>query len=188
MLRILLSQNEGEPVKFIRDLKDKSSIIVFYEEPDYAKSLGFLFLDIGLRNGQMGLYISCDTIPDAEAGMVSAGINVASFKANNLRIHNMSNQKKDHITRTIGDFVKTAKNHTARIVVHHDRFTKEQQSDLLLIEEFIQSLFAKHNISVLNIYNTEFMDNAKFMQQIINVHDYTIFAPDFGKGIVVKIK
>jgi len=183
-----LSHNEGEPVKFIRELKDKSSIIVFYEEQNYAKSLGFLFLDIGLRDGQMCLYLSCDAIPDAEAGMASAGINVAIFKASRLRIHNMSNQKKEHITKTIGDFVKTAKNHTSRIVIHHERFTKEQQSDLLLIEEFIQALFAKHDISVLNIYNTEFMDNAKFMQQIINIHNYTIFAPDFGKGIVVKIR
>jgi hypothetical protein len=30
-----LSQNEGEPAKFIRELKDKSSLLVFYEDQSY---------------------------------------------------------------------------------------------------------------------------------------------------------
>lgn len=182
-----MSQNEGEPAKFIRELKDKSSILMFYEELKYAKSLGFLFLDIGLKSGQMCLYLSSETIPNIEADMESAGINVADFKASSLRIHGTINHKKEHIIKTIEDFVKGAKNHTSRIIIHRDKFTKEQRSDLLLIEEFIQDLFEKYDILVLDIYNTEFMDSAKFMQQIINLHDYTIFAPDFGKGIVVKM-
>lgn len=183
-----MTQNEGEPVKFIRELKDKSSLLVFYENQSYAKSLAFLFLDIGLKRGHVCTYLSCEAIRDMEEGMASAGIDVSSSKAdNNLKIYNMANQKKDQITKLIEEIVKSAKEHS-RIIIHHDRFTRAQQEDLLLIEEFIHALFERHDISVLNIYNTEFMDNAKFMQQIINIHDYTIFAPDFGKGIVIKMK
>ncbi len=183
-----MSQNEGEPAKFIRELKEKSSIVMFYEEQNYARSLGFLFLDIGMRGGQTCLYLSSDTIKNAEASMVSAGINVAESKADSLQIHSITSQKKDHITRMVEEFVKSAKNRASRIIIHHDKFTKEQQQDLLLIEETMQGLFEKHDVSVLSTYNTEFVDNAQFMQQIINVHDYTIFAPDFGKGIVVKMR
>ncbi|TBR09808.1 MAG: hypothetical protein EPO62_04515 [Candidatus Nitrosotenuis sp.] len=183
-----LSHNEGEPAKFIRELKEKSSILMFYEEKNYAKSLGFLFLDIGLRGSQACLYLSSDTIPNAEAFMAAAGINVAESRPGSLQIHTTNSHKKDQIIRIIEEFVKSAKDRASRIIIHHDRFTREQQSDLLLVEEFMQELFERHDVSVLSIYNTEFMDNAQFMQQIINVHDYTIFAPDFGKGIVVKMR
>lgn len=183
-----MTQNEGEPTKFIRELKDKSSLLIFYENQSYAKSLGFLFVDIGLKSGHGCIYLSCETTQDMESGMASAGIDVAASKADNsLKIYNMTNQKKDQITKSIEEFVKNAKNHL-RIIIQHDRFTRAQQNDLLLIVEFIQELFERQDISVLNIYNTEFMDNAKFMQQIINMHEYTIFAPDFGKGIVIKMK
>ncbi|MBI5146365.1 MAG: MEDS domain-containing protein [Thaumarchaeota archaeon] len=184
-----MTQNEGEPTKFIRELKDKSSILVFYEDQRYAKSLGFLFLDMGLKNSHVCLYLSCEATQDVEADMASAGIDVSSSKENNsLKTYNVTNHRKDQITKLIEEFVKNAKNHTSRIIVQHDRFTRAQQHDLLLIEEFIQTLFERHDVSVLNIYNTEFMDDAKFMQQIISIHEYTIFAPDFGKGIVIKTK
>lgn len=183
-----LSHSEGEPTKFIRELSDKSSILVFYEEQKYAKSLGFLFLDMGLKGGMTCLYLSSEMTPITEASMASAGINVADYKADSLRIRNIANQKKDMITKIIEDFVKSSKDGASRIVIHHDRFTKEQQRDLLFIEEFIQEMFRGHDVSVMSIYNTEFMDNAKFMQQIISMHDYTIFAPDFGKGIVIKMR
>ena len=183
-----LSQNEGEPTKFIRDLRDKSSILVFYEEQKYARSLGFLFLDIGLRGGMTCLYLSSEAVPSAEAAMTSAGISVADLKADSLQIRNITNHKKDQITKIIEDFVRGADDRASRIVIQHDKFTREQQQDLLSIEEFIQEIFKKYDVSVMSIYNTEFMDNASFMQQIINMHDYTIFAPDFGKGIVVKMR
>jgi len=183
-----LTQNEGEPTKFIRELKNRSSVLLFYEDQSYAKSLVFLFLDIGLKSGDMCLYLSCEAVQDTEADMASTGIDVAFYKEdNNLKIYNMSNQRKDQISKLIEEFVKNAKDHS-RITIQHDRFTRAQQHDLLLIEEFIQTLFERHDISVLNIYNTEFIDDAKFMQQIISMHEYTIFAPDFGKGIVIKTK
>lgn len=183
-----MTQNESEPAKFIRELKDKSSLLVFYDNQSYAKSLGFLFLDMGLRNGHVCLYLSCEATQDVEADMASAGIDVAGYKASNsLKIHNITNHRKDQISKLIEEFVKNAKEHS-RIVLQHDRFTRAQQQDLLSLEEHIQALFEKHDVSVLKIYNTEFLDNAKFMQQIISMHEYTIFAPDFGKGIVIKMK
>ncbi len=183
-----MTQNEGEPTKFIRELKDKSSLLVFYEDHNYARSLGFLFLDSGIKNDQVCLYLSCEPVQDTEERMASAGIDVASSKADNcLKICNIANQKRDQITKTIEEFVKNGKD-CLRIIIQHDRFTRAQQYDLLLIEEFIQTLFDAHDISILSIYNTEFMDDAKFMQQVINIHEYTIFAPGFGKGIVIKTK
>jgi hypothetical protein len=183
-----LAQNEGEPVKFIRELKEKSSVLIFYENQGYAKSLGFLFLDIGLKSGHACIYLSCEAAHDMESGMSSAGIDVATFKSeNSLKIYNVTNQKKEQVIKIIDEFVKSARGHL-RIIIHNDRFTRAQQSDLLQIAEFVQELFEKQDISVLNIYNTEFMDNSKFMQQIISMHEHTIFAPDFGKGIVIKMK
>lgn len=184
-----MSQNEGEPTKFIRELKDKANLLVIYEDQSYCKSLEFLFLDIGLKCGQACLYLSCEPIPNTEASMVSAGIDVVSFRTNNkLQIHSTTNQKKEQIIKVIEDFVRNAEKRTSRIIIQRDRFSTEQQHDLILIEEFMQTLFRKYDISVLNSYNAEFVDNVKFMQKIINMHDYTIFAPDFGKGIVIKTK
>lgn len=162
---------------------------MFYESQKYARSLGFLFLKGGLKNRHACLYLSCQPVQDAEADMADAGIDVASSRENNsLKIHSIANHRKDQITKIVEEFVKNAKGRTLRIAIQHDRFTRAQQRDLLLIEEFVQTLFERHDVFVLNIYNTEFMDDAKFMQQIISIHDYTIFAPDFGKGIVIKTK
>ena len=184
-----LTQNEGEPTKFIRDLKEKSSLLLFYEEPKYARSLGFLFLDMGLKSDQLCLYLSGEPVHNMEKDMIAFGINVTYFKNNNrLRIHSITNHGKDQVASTIEDFMANAKNHAARIIIQRDRFSREQQRELLIIEEVVHTMFEKYDVSVLHIYNTEFMDNAKFMQQIINMHNYTIFAPDFGKGIVIKTK
>lgn len=175
-------------MKFIRELKEKSSVLVFYENHSYAKSLGFLFLDVGLKSGHACIYLSCEAAQDVESGMASAGIDVATSKSkNSLKVYNVTNQRKEQVIKLIDEFVKNTDGHS-RIIIHNDRFTRAQQSDLLQIVEFVQELFEKHDISVLNIYNTEFTDNSKFMQQIINMHEHTIFAPDFGKGIVIKMK
>lgn len=180
------SQNEGEPAKFIREIKDKGNFLMLYEDQSYAKSLEFLFLGMGLKDNQTCLYLSCETTHDIKKDMVLAGIDAASLKGNSLHIYDINNQKREQIIKVIEDFVRNAKSHIPRIIMRNERFTAEQQQDILWIEKFVQILLEKYDISVLNSCNVEFFD-VKFMQQIISMHDYAIFAPSFGKGVAIKI-
>lgn len=181
-----MSDAEGEPTKFIRQLSDKANILALYEDINYARSLEFLFLRQGLDSGESAAYLSSQSTHASEKHMSLFGIECSQFR-DHLHIFSTANKKREHLVKTIDEIVETYK-HPMRIALQHDVFTPDQYGDLLFIEHYLTSQCVKDSVSVMVSYNTEFLSDAKIMQQIINLHDYVIFAPTFGKGIVVKTK
>jgi len=182
-----LSETEGEPSKFIRDLDERANILVLYEDIEYSRSLEFSFIRNGLEDGQRGIYLSPQDAHSSEKLMGMHGIKPKFFKNESLWVLSTSNKKREHIIKTIDDFVKKQR-YLTRIVLQHDMFSPEQYGDLLLIESFLASKFEKSDISIVVSYNAEFLSDASLMQKIINLHDHVVFAPTFGKGLVVKMR
>lgn len=186
-----MSENQGEPTQFILNLKDKANLLVFYENQDYAKSLEMHFLRLGLASGQAVLYFSSQTIQDMENGLISAGIDIESFKERNLlRIFSTTTLESKQIRHIIEDFAKNSQklDSFARIIIHRQNLSSKQYRNLELFEGFLDSLYQKHDVSILDSYDAEAVPDARFMQNIIRMHDHTIFAPSFGNGIVIKTK
>lgn len=183
--------DDGEPTKFILELKEKANLLLIYDDARYAEFLRCLFLKSGLNLGCSCLYLSSNSIQNVEKYMIMHDIDVNEFRANGrMQIFNASIRNIEKIIDTLDKFLKnnTITNNQARIILQIDEITGDQQKNALLIESRITAASEKNNISTLSSYNAEFFGDARIMQQIINMHDYAIFAPSFGKGIVINTR
>ncbi len=178
---------QGEPVKFIQDLKEKVNLVMFYEDMAYSRSLEYLFLKIGLERGQKTMYLLRDTAKNVEDHAILLGIDPSLVKSK-VQVFNTTAQKREHIIHAVEEFIATQKNTPTRIILQNNEFSTEQQTDLIRIESALSELYAKNNLSVLVSYDAEPLSDASFMQQVINMHDHVIFAPTFGKGLVIKTR
>lgn len=177
----------GEPVKFIQDLKEKVSLVMFYEDKAYSRSLEYLFLRLGLERGQKIMYLLRDTAKNVEDHAILSGIDPSLIRSK-IQVFNTTAKKREHIIHAVEAFIATQKNTPARLILQNNEFSTEQQTDLIRIESVLSELYAKNNISVLVSYDAEPLSDASFMQQVINMHDHVIFAPTFGKGLVIKTR
>lgn len=183
--------NDGEPTKFMLEFKEEANLLLIYDDTRYADFLRCLFLKLGLSLGCSCVYLSSDSIQTVEKRMIMHGIEVDKFMADNrIQIFNASIRNVEKITDILN---KLLKNHTRsggqiRIILQVDEMADDRYKNALLIESRITAASEKSNISVLSSYNAEFFGDAKIMQQIINMHDYAIFAPSFGNGIVINTK
>lgn len=183
--------DDGEPTKFIREIKEKANILVVYEDTEYSRSLELLFLKMGLQEGRIGLYLSSENAHVMERHVSMSGIDPAFTRSyERLQVASTSGKKMEMTASMIENFVENAKkrNMPARIIMRNDEFSEEQFHDLIQLESRMMSLFEQSEISVLSSYNAEFLSDANIMQRIISMHDYVVFAPTFGKGMVVKTK
>lgn len=178
---------QGEPAKFIQDLKEKASLVMFYEDTAYSKSLEYMFLKLGLENGHKGMYLLRDTVKNVESHAVLSGTDPTMFR-NQVQVFNISGKKWEQIVRALESFTSAQKETPTRIVLQNNEFATEQQHDLIHIESILSEIYEKSNTSVLVSYNAEMLSDAGFMQQVINLHDHVVFAPTFGKGLVIKTR
>lgn len=186
-----MPENQGEPAEFILSLKERANMLVFYEDQEYIKSLEIFFFKSWLDSGKAGLHFSSQSKAETDNDLVSAGIDVESFKKRNLlKIFSTTTLKLKQIKDIIEDFVKNAQKLgcSARIIIHHQDLSLEQYHSLESLEDFLSTIYQKYDISILDSYNVETISDAKFMQQLIRMHDHVIFAPSFGNGIVIKTK
>jgi hypothetical protein len=185
------STDDGEPTKFMLELKEKANLLLIYDDARYAEFLKCLFLKSGLSLGGSCVYLSSDSIQNVEKRMNMHGIDVDKFMANNrIQIFNTSIRNIEKITNILDKLLKnnTRSDGQVRIILQADEISDDQHKNALLIESRITAASEKSNISVLSSYNAEFFGDARIMQQIINMHDYAIFAPSFGKGIVINTR
>jgi archaellum biogenesis ATPase FlaH len=179
------STDDGEPTKFMLELKEKANLLLIYDDTRYAEFLKCLFLKSGLSLGGRCVYLSSDSIQNVEKRMNMHGIDVDKFMANNrIQIFNASIRNIEKITDILDKLLKnnTRSDSQVRIILQADEISDDRHKNALLIESRITAASEKSNISVLSSYNAEFFGDAGIMQQIINMHDYAIFAPPLGRG------
>ncbi|HWP78683.1 MAG TPA: hypothetical protein VNL34_03420 [Candidatus Nitrosotenuis sp.] len=178
---------EGEPAEFIRNLAEKVNLLVFYENADYVKSLERLFLMRGLDENQPCLYVSSQPIQNIEKELDLAGFNVEYLKTKDLlKIFGNAVLNLNQANDIMVNFIKNAQKlgSHARIIIHHNDYLMPQGS--MTLEDFSSTLYRQHDVSILSSYDVESILNTDLMYQLIRLHDYVMFAPSFGKGIVIK--
>jgi len=74
----------SELIKFIDDIDKKKHIVHFFEDPDYAKTIHFKFLQNGLEKQEICIYALDDEPEVVEKEMIDFGIDVEKFKKEKL--------------------------------------------------------------------------------------------------------
>lgn len=180
---------EGEPAEFIQNLTEKANLLVLYEDADYARSLEFLFLKGGLERGQPCLCIFFQPAQDIEKGLALAGIDLEPAKARGLlQIFGSAALNPKQLKDVVAGFAKNAQKPSipARIVIHHKDYLMSHNA--VLLEEFLCSMYSKYEVSIMSSYDSEAIPDANLMHQLIRLHDHVMFAPSFGKGLVIKTR
>src|SRR5215467_981827 len=87
-----------QPLNFVRKLKHGKHIVLFYEEPEYARMILFEFIKSGLNKGERCIYVSDEDKEIVKREMSDAGINVDQFTKNDLlSIHQIPNLAAEQI-------------------------------------------------------------------------------------------
>ena len=81
-----------QPFNFVRKVKHGKHIVLFYEEPEYARMILFEFIKSGLNKGEHCIYVSEEDNVAVKREMSDAGINVDQYtKSDLLSIHQIAN-------------------------------------------------------------------------------------------------
>jgi hypothetical protein len=75
-----------QPFNFVRNINHGKHIVLFYEEPDYARMILFEFIKSGLGQTERCVYVSEENIEIVKREMYDAGINIHDFIKNELLI------------------------------------------------------------------------------------------------------
>src|SRR5215472_6958755 len=91
-----------QPINFVRKVKHGKHIVLFYEEPEYARIISFEFIKSGLSQRERCIYVSEEEKETVQREMSDAGINVDQFTKNDLlsihQIPNLAGQQIPQIT------------------------------------------------------------------------------------------
>jgi KaiC/GvpD/RAD55 family RecA-like ATPase len=82
----------SEIIEFVRGMKPKDHVIMFYSKPEDKREVLFTYLKAGLGDGEAAAYIAGQESPEAiSQGMKSYGVDVDVFERSGaLRIINYS--------------------------------------------------------------------------------------------------
>jgi len=81
-----------QPLNFVRKLRHGKHIVLFYEEPEYARLILFEFLKSGLDHKERCIYISEEAPEYVKREMSDAGISTEQFMKNDLLfVHQVPN-------------------------------------------------------------------------------------------------
>jgi hypothetical protein len=178
---------EGEPAEFIQNLTQRANLLVLYEDADYARSLEFLFLKGGFERSQPCLCIFFQPTQDIEKDLALAGIDSEPAKAQGLlQIFGSTALNLKQLKGVVAGFAKNAQKSgaTARIVIHHKDYLMSHNAALL--EEFLCGIYGRYEVYIMSSYDSEAIPDANLMHRLIRLHDHVMFAPSFGKGLVIK--
>lgn len=78
-------------IKYIDSLEGKQHILLFYEEPEYAKLIEFGFIRNGLMKGEQCVYATDEDSGDIVVKMLRYGISLKYFLNGMLRVLQISN-------------------------------------------------------------------------------------------------
>ncbi len=187
------TQNNADPIKFLDSIENHKHIVMFYEEPEWAQTIGFEFLKNGLEKGEHCIYAMMDDIEIVKENMSDYGIDVDKFLNNNLlhiyKIPDSYDYAKDPIEEA-KKFWKKVMSDTIPPLRIFSTFTRElHQKDAIecqtRIEEYLDSQFDKIQgtwICPYNVTNIESGNRFKWIKKLISSHKSVIFAPSMEQG------
>ena len=195
-----------QPFNFVRKVKHGEHIVLFYEEPEYARMILFEFIKSGLNKGEHCIYVSEEDKEIVKMEMSDASINVDEFIKNDLLlIHQIPNLATTGIPQITLERL-------TQITLHP--WTKEDRLERIVLrcifktdtEEQIRSnLKWEYDYRYMGFKGlqgtmicTYLVNNiiptisdsggyGKWMNNLLEIYDGVIFARKFWKGVAFNL-
>ncbi len=188
---------ESVPIKFIEELDDRKHLVLFYDDPDYARKIEFQFIKKGLEKGEHCIYATEEDPGFIILAMLNHGIPVKEHLKNNL-LH----VYQIHDTKSSGLLLNAKKNFdmiladskppfriVSRIVA--DVSTVQGISTELKLEHEFHKSFYDFNGTVICPYDITKIENDQIEQSVLRLfenHHAVIYALKSKQGGVFYLQ
>lgn len=188
--------NKLLPLKFIDNITGHKHIILFYEDPEYAKIIQFNFIKKGLEKGECGVYL-VKTDSDSETierEMKDFDINVEKYKKQGslhfyqlLHLNSYYGNRTELVRQTlekISDGCTKPIRLTGKINRVFD--TEEKIRTAIKIDEYLNKNLRNFDVTLMCPYyvnNIEPENRGKWIKKLLDAHGSAIFAPSLDEGI-----
>lgn len=189
----------SESMKFIDDIDEKKHIVHFFEDPEYAKTIHFKFLQNGLEKQEICIYALDDEPEVIEKEMKDFGIDVEKFKKENLLRISKIPRSYDYSSNAL----KSAKKFWSTVMSDSDSpvrlvstFTHEINKSEAIeaqisVESHLHSTFDDFPGSWICPYyvqNIESKKRGKWMADLMHTHQTVIFSSNPEKSMVLNMR
>lgn len=183
------------PMKFISSLEEKKHLMLFYEDPESAKLLEFLFLKQGLDSGESCIFATDEDSGSIVLSLLRYGIPLEAFftkKIKVLHIPPVSGTSeeivvhcKKQITKMLADLKKPFRI-VSRIV--SDVSTEQGIMAELEIEKCVHRCFEDFGGMIMcpyDISSIEKKNRLEWVQSLYSQHHAVIYLPKIGESGVI---
>jgi hypothetical protein len=194
------NDDNNQPLKFV-DTIDKGSnkhIVLFYEDPEYARMIEFQFVKNGLLKEEHCIITTFeDNIQIIKNEMEANNIDVEALKKNLLHIYQIPdpmNHPEGELKgmEEIRDRIFADSKPPYRIVSRAPEIkTKQQAESDIIIQHTVHFTFGNFPGSVMCSYQVDKIEPKIHGQWFVNIlqnHHAAIFAPKSGQGIAFDMR
>jgi hypothetical protein len=187
-----MSDSLDMPFRFIDSLEHRQHILLFYEDPEYARLTEFRFIKNGLQRGERCVYATEEDSGLIVLKLLSYGIPLYHFQTGRLRVVQIRETcgGREQILRkckedidTILDGLVPPYRIVSRIVPNVA--TLDGISVELELERKTQHCFDTFGGSVIcpyDISKIESQKRSRWLQELREAHHTTIYLPRIGQG------
>lgn len=195
----MIFSKESKPIKFINNISENKHIVLFYEEPEWAKMIEFEFIKKGLEKGEHCIYWMEDNTQFIEKQMADFRIDIKKYKAKNLLHVYQTPSSYDFYKEGLEGAQKYWKEIMSdvqaplRVVgrIMREINKKDVIESQIKLEEHFHSIFDTIKGTWLCPYDVnkiESVNRGRWIKRLIDSHDSVIFAPSLDEGIAFDLE
>jgi len=183
------------PIEFIDSLDEKKHIMLYYDDPEYARLVEFRFLKNGLARGESCVYATDEDSGSIVLSLLRYGIPLDSFLSKKIQVfyippvsgttEEILSHCKKQAHRILSD-VKKPFRIVSRIV--SDVSTEQGISAELEMEKCIHDCFEDFGGMLMcpyRISSIEKKNRLEWIQTLYSRHHAVIYLPEIGEGGVI---
>ena len=191
--------DNNQVLEFIDNLSDHAHTAIFYENLEYAKAIGYRYINVGLLNGEKCVYTTHEDDADSiDNEMADFGIDIERSKKRNMLIVLKIKDPREHpegLARGIEHLRKqlwSEPDSSLRIVT---RFIRKVESDEvkeanMFVERTVHAAFDRFPHSVMCPYpvdDIKSMIDGEWMQNHLRNHHAAFLVFKNGKGLALDL-
>ena len=195
------------PSNFVRKVERGKHIVLFYEEPEYARMILFEFIKSGLNKGERCIYVSDEDKEIVRREMSDAGINVDQFTKNDLlSIHQIPNLAAEQIPQItlerlaqITVYPGTKKEDKPERIALRCIFKTDTEEQIRLnlkwendyryrdLKGLQRTMICTYPVNNIIPSISDSGNYGKWMNELLEIYDGVIFARKFWKGVAFSL-
>lgn len=183
------------PIEFIDSLEEKQHLMLFYEDPEYARLLEFWFLKRGLERGETCIYATDEDSGSVVLGLQRYGISLDDFLLKKVQVfyirpfsgttEEILLECRKEVSKILLE-VKRPFRIVSRIV--SDVATIQGISAELEMEKITHDCFDDLGGTIMCPYDVSKIEKSKrlkWVQALYSYHHAVIYIPKIGEGGVI---